>query len=321
MRTDAARPDRRHRRPTPSRTVLATRRNATPALEELPGATSTLTRYFAEIRELPLLTPEEEISLAGGSRFGRDESLQRLVEGNLRFVAKVAAEYRHLGMPLEDLVNEGNLGLLEAARRFDPERGTRFITYAIWWIRKSILKALAEQTSLVRLPHYQIRSAREIREAESALMRDLGRRPDREEISRRLDRSIDRVERTMRTIGQEVRSLDEPAHRTDDRPLSEAIADEALETPEEELIRRESRVWVEWAVGRLNEQERRVIAFRFGLEGSPPLTLQETGERIGVCRERVRQIETQAKQRLRRLLDAKRRPTTGPMPDRPGLEH
>ena len=144
---------------------------------------SVLSRYFAEIRGYPLLTKDEEMNLARNVKLGRREALNELIESNLSFVVKVASEYRNLGLPLEDLLNEGNIGLIEAGHRFDASKGTKFITYAIWWIRKSILRALSEHSNLVRVPTYQMKKVREIRDAESSLRRSLGRAPKREEIS------------------------------------------------------------------------------------------------------------------------------------------
>ena len=147
---------------------------------------SLLSRYFSEIRDYPLLTKEQEQTLADNVKNGCTSSLNELIESNLSFVVKVASEYRNLGLPFEDLLNEGNIGLIEAAHRYDASKGTKFITYAIWWIRKSILKALSEHSNLVRVPTYQMKKVKEIRDAENSLRRSLGRKPKREEISERL---------------------------------------------------------------------------------------------------------------------------------------
>ncbi|HNX19463.1 MAG TPA: sigma-70 family RNA polymerase sigma factor, partial [Acidobacteriota bacterium] len=154
---------------------------------------SVLSRYFSEIRAYPLLTKEQEQQLAHRVRKGDKDAFEHLVASNLSFVVKVASEYRNLGLPLEDLLNEGNLGLIEAARRYDPEKGTKFITYAIWWIRKAILKALAEQVNLVRVPTYQMKKVKQVREAEHTLRKELGRAPERHEISDRLDTTLKKV--------------------------------------------------------------------------------------------------------------------------------
>src|ERR1044071_7127275 len=158
---------------------------------------SVLSRYFTEIREYPLLTKDEEMALADGVKRGDRASLNELIESNLSFVVKVASEYRNLGLPFEDLLNEGNIGLIEAAHRYDAGKGTKFITYAIWWVRKSILKALSEQSNLVRVPTYQMKKVRKVRDTEAALSRELGRRPDRVEISTKLDSTISKIDEIL----------------------------------------------------------------------------------------------------------------------------
>ena len=275
---------------------------------------SVLSKYFAEIREYPLLTKEEEMDLARDVKLGRKDALNELIESNLSFVVKVASEYRNLGLPFEDLLNEGNIGLIEAARRYDASKGTKFITYAIWWIRKSILKALSEHSSLVRVPNYQMKKVREIREAETSLRRDLGRAPERTEISARLSKSVTKIDQTLQLSVREV-SLDDKVGREKDKPIADYLVDTACTSPEQDLIHRESNSLVGEALSHLTMQERTVIGHRFGLSGGPPLTLKEIGEQMGISRERVRQIECQAKARLRKVF-ARRRTVKSP-PKRP----
>jgi RNA polymerase primary sigma factor len=269
---------------------------------------SILSIYFSEIRGFQMLTKEEEQSLARDIQAGSREALNELVESNLSFVAKVASEYRHLGLPFEDLLNEGNTGLIEAAQRFDPEKDNKFISYAIWWIRKAILKALAEKAHVVRMPYSQIKKFKEIRRAERALQGELGRKPDREEISRHLSRPVAKIDKVLRH-GVQHSSLDAPVGDDHDTPLSDVLVDCNGSTPEDKLLLRESNDDIGEAYCQLNRQQKKVLAYRFGLLG-PPLTLQETGERMGVSRERVRQIETQAKERLRKIFHKKRRVNT-----------
>lgn len=280
---------------------------------------SVLSRYFAEIREYPLLTKDEEMRLARRVKSGRQEALHELIESNLSFVVKVASEYRNLGLPFEDLLNEGNIGLIEAARRYDASKGTKFITYAIWWIRKSILKALSEHSSLVRVPNYQMKKVREIREAETSLRRDLGRAPERTEISERLSKSVNKIDQTLQLSVREV-SLDDKVGREKDKPISDYLVDTACTSPEQDLIHRESNSLVGEALSHLTSQERTVIGFRFGLSGGQPLTLKEIGEKMGISRERVRQIECQAKARLRKVFARRRTvksPSKRPFPVQP----
>jgi len=266
---------------------------------------SVLSRYFSEIREYPLLTKDEEMALADGVKRGDRASLNELIESNLSFVVKVSSEYRNLGLPFEDLLNEGNIGLIEAAHRYDASKGTKFITYAIWWIRKSILKALSEHSNLVRVPSYQMKKVREIRDAEASLRRSLGRAPERGEISRRLAKSVNKIDQVLQFTMREV-SLDDKVGKDRDKPIAEYLVDPACSSPEDDLINRESNSLVGEAMAHLTEQERIVVAFRFGLAGGPPLTLKEIGEKMGISRERVRQVECQAKGRLRKLFAKKR---------------
>jgi len=261
---------------------------------------SILSRYFAEIRHYPLLTKEQEQSLAGRVRRGCSNALHELVESNLSFVVKVASEYRNLGMPFEDLLNEGNIGLIEAAHRYDARKGTKFITYAIWWIRKSILKALSEHSSVVRVPTYQMKKVREIRDAENTLRRTLGRKPEREEISERLDRSVHKIDQVLQFSLRGV-SLDDKLGRERETPIADYLVDDSTSSPEDDLIRREASALISEALRHLSEQERAVIAHRFGMAGGPSLTLKEIGELMDISRERVRQIECQAKARLRKI--------------------
>ena len=261
---------------------------------------SVLSRYFTEIREYPLLTKEEELILAENVRNGCKASLDELIESNLSFVVKVASEYRNIGLPFEDLLNEGNLGLIEAAHRYDASKGTKFITYAIWWIRKSILKALGEHSTLVRVPNYQMKKIREIRETEKHLRRELGRKPRRTEISDKLNRNVAKIDQVLQFNMREM-SLDDKVGKERDSPISDYLVDQDSINPEDDLISREANILVGEAIHHLTEQERSVISYRFGLAGGPPLTLKEIGGKMGISRERVRQIECQAKSRLRKL--------------------
>jgi RNA polymerase primary sigma factor len=277
---------------------------------------SVLSQYFSEIRDFPLLTKDEEKQLARDIQKGSREALNVLVESNLSFVAKVASEYRSLGLPFEDLLNEGNVGLIEAAQRFDASKDTKFISYAIWWIRKSILKALAEQCHVVRLPYSQMKKVKEIRRAEQILREVLGRKPDREEISRHLSKSVAKIDKVLQHTAHEV-SLDEPLSEDHDTPLTECLAARDEVSPEQSMLDEEMSDGVGEAILHLTEQQKTVIGFRFGLDGRTPLTLQQTGERMGLSRERVRQIECQAKERMRQVFRRRRRINASPKPPFP----
>ncbi len=267
---------------------------------------SILSQYFSEIRQYPLLTKEEEQNLARDIQNGDLDALNELVESNLSFVAKVASEYRYLGMPFEDLLNEGNVGLIQAAHRFDPTKDTKFISYAIWWIRKAILKALAEKSHVVRMPYSQIKKFKEIRKAERELQEANGKKPTREEISVHLSRCVSKIDKVLQNGVHEM-SLDVNVGDAEETPLSEILADKDGTTPEDRFLEQETNNGVGEVFCQLNEQQRTVIAYRFGLLGETPLTLQETGARMGVSRERVRQIECQAIDRMRKLFFRKRR--------------
>jgi len=264
-----------------------------------------LSRYFSEIREYRLLTKKQEQGLARNVKKGCRDSLDELVKSNLSFVVKVASEYRNLGMPFEDMLNEGNIGLIEAAHRYDASKGTKFITYAIWWIRKSILKSLSEHSSLVRVPTYQMKKVREIRDAENSLRRSLGRKPAREEISDRLSRSVNKIDQVLQFTLREM-SLDDKVGKDRDTPIADYLVDHNLVTPEDDLIKREANTLVSEAMADLTEQERTVLCHRFGIAGGPTLTLKEIGEMMHISRERVRQVECQAKNRLKKIFARKR---------------
>jgi RNA polymerase primary sigma factor len=264
-----------------------------------------LSRYFSDIRAYPLLTKEQEQGLAKNVKNGCRDSLHELVKSNLSFVVKVASEYRNLGLPFEDMLNEGNIGLIEAAHRYDASKGTKFITYAIWWIRKSILKSLSEHSSLVRVPTYQMKKVREIRDTENSLRRSLGRKPKREEISVQLDRSVTKIDQVLQFTLREM-SLDDKVGKERDTPIADYLVDDNLVTPEDDLIKREANSLVSEAMTNLTDQERTVLCHRFGIAGGPTLTLKEIGQMMNISRERVRQVECQAKNRLKKIFARKR---------------
>ncbi len=268
-------------------------------LESKDDRSRVLARFFADIEPRRVLTREQERDIAASIGAGCTDSRNKLVESNLGFVAKIASEYRNLGLPFEDLLNEGSLGLIEAAQRFDGSKGTRFLTYAIWWIRKFILTAISRNSTLVRLPGEQARRVREMRQVEERLRSKLGRQPLREEISRELKHSLTRVEEILR-LRPRITSLDDsPGEGT--RSVHELLTDERLSDPSQEVLDREAQGRALAAVDRLSPVERRVIRARFGLRGKSAKSLREIGEQLGISRERVRQIEVQAKERLRRM--------------------
>jgi RNA polymerase primary sigma factor len=262
-------------------------------------------RYLREIGEYPVLSHDDERQLLRRTAEGDPEATSRLVESNLGFVVKIAAEYRSLGVPFEDLLNEGNLGLIEAAKRFDIERETKFITYAVWWIRKTILRAIADRSIVVRVPSYRRKKVYELKKAELELTHRLERRPTREELADHLSTNVTQVDSLRRLLLAPV-SLDRSVGEDEATPLIELLED-TVSSIEDRLLDEEIRELIVGSFRVLSAREQAVLGWRFALCGHEALTLQQIGRRIGVSRERVRQIEDQAKRRLRRSLVAKLR--------------
>jgi RNA polymerase primary sigma factor len=246
---------------------------------------------------------------------GREDAINRLVESNLGFVVTVAREYRHLGLPFEDLLNEGNLGLIEAARRYDPEKGARFITYAIWWIRKLILRALTQRSTLVRIPDSKAKKLKDIRRAQANLRQSLGRDPSRREVSEHLEMRQENLDRLIQ-LTPSTASIDAPVDERHDVPLGEFLRHIGVST-EQEMIRRQGLERMSKAFTQLTDQQRNVLTLRFGLGGDTPRTLSEVGRCISLSRERVRQIQDQATRRLRKLVSSKRLVNSPARPPRP----
>jgi len=254
--------------------------------------------YLKEIRCCGLLSRELEQDLATRFRAtGCNHSRNRLLTSNLRFVVKIANEYRNMGLPIEDLLCEGNLGLIDAVQRFDPSRGTKFTTYSAWWIRKAILLALGEQGGGVRKPRNHHRRVREIRETEETLRHTLGRGPRRDELSDRLSRSAASIDRTLL---RDMKDLGLDDTTATGKPVSDFMPDLQAANPETELVQSDLQNFVHRAVKQLKTQERTVISLRFGIGVDRSHTLNEIGTAMGLSRERVRQIERRATQRLRR---------------------
>jgi RNA polymerase primary sigma factor len=261
-------------------------------------ANQSLDRYLQEIGEVSLLTPEQEIELARRIKKDDQEALEKLTKANLRFVVSVAKQYQNQGLSLGDLINEGNLGLIKAAKRFDETRGFKFISYAVWWIRQSILQALAEQSRVVRLPLNRVGALNKIGKAFSNLEQEFEREPSASEIAEELEMTPYEVSDTIKISGKHL-SLDAPFNQGDDNRLLDVIQDDQQPPPDDYLLDESLKIEVQRALKTLSDREAEVIRLYFGLGREHPLTLEEIGERFSLTRERVRQIKEKAIRRLR----------------------
>jgi RNA polymerase primary sigma factor len=259
----------------------------------------SLTLYLKEIGRYPLLRREQEAELATRIRAGDQDALDTLVRSNLRFVVSVAKKYQHQGVALADLINEGSLGLIEAAKRFDETRGIKFISYAVWWIRQAILQALAEQSRIVRVPLSQAGTLHRIGKRANALRHELGREATHAEIAEGMDLPVQEVAKIL-GVTQSYLSLDTPVGSGDGGRLVEYIPDEETAAPDEEIGDASVSDAVARSLGALREREARVLRLYFGLDGEEAMTLEEIGALFGITRERVRQIKEKALGRLRR---------------------
>jgi RNA polymerase primary sigma factor len=261
-------------------------------------ANQSLEKYLQEIGEVPLLVPEEEIKLARRIRRGDQTALEQLTKANLRFVVSVAKQYQNQGLSLGDLINEGNLGLIKAAKRFDETRGYKFISYAVWWIRQSILQALAEQSRVVRLPLNRVGALNKIGKMYSNLEQEYEREPTPDEIADMLEISPAEVTDTLRMSGRHL-SIDAPFAQGEDNRLLDIVHNDNQPPPDSRLMQESLRQEIDRALATLSSREAEVVRLYFGLGREHPLTLEEIGELFKLTRERVRQIKEKALRRLR----------------------
>lgn len=258
----------------------------------------SLDKYLHEIGKVDLITAEEEVILAQKIREGDQAALERLTKTNLRFVVSVAKQYQNQGLTLGDLINEGNLGLIKAAKRFDETKGFKFISYAVWWIRQSILQAIAEQSRIVRLPLNQVGSLSKISKAFSRLEQEFEREPSPEELAITLETTVDKVSDTLSNSGRHV-SMDAPFVQGEENTLLDVLENHDPET-DSSLIDESLSEEIKRSLATLTEREREIIILFFGLTGvNHQLSLEEIGEKFSLTRERVRQIKDKALQRLR----------------------
>ncbi len=256
-----------------------------------------LEKYLSEIGKEDLLSSEKEVELAQRIRHGDKEALEQLTKANLRFVVSVAKQYQNQGLALPDLINEGNLGLIKAAEKFDETRGFKFISYAVWWIRQSILQAIAEQSRIVRLPLNQVGSMNKISQLQSKFEQENERKPSADEISEQIDMPEEKIDEVLQISGRHV-SMDAPFVDGEDNSLLDVLVNDDAPMADIELVRESLRQEIANALQALNERERNIITACYGI-GQPELTLEEIGNKFGLTRERVRQIKEKAIRRLR----------------------
>jgi RNA polymerase primary sigma factor len=264
------------------------------------AGTSSLGTYLREISKIPLLTREEEIALGKRALKGDQKAIQKLVEANLRFVVKVANRFSGAGPSLLDLINEGNIGLLQAARRFDPGRNVKFISYAVWWIRQAIMQMLAEQSGPTRLPLKQAGLLYKIRTKSEELTKRHDREPTTQELAKALGVTLRDVEEIQRVARRPV-SLDSPVTEDSETAYLDLMADEDAPAVDRDLVTSTLNSEIAGLLGSLAPREREVLELRFGIPDDEPLTLEDVGRKLGLSRERIRQIEKKAKKKLQRL--------------------
>jgi RNA polymerase primary sigma factor len=263
--------------------------------------------YLREIGEVKLLTPEEEVELAALIKKGDKQAREQMIKANLRLVVKIAHDYENYGLPLLDLISEGNIGLMKAVGRFDPAKGGKLSTYAAWWIKQSIKRALANQSKTIRLPVHLVDKLARMRRLSVRLQEEFGREPTDEELAEEMGMSPARVAQ-MRSAGIRPASLDAPISDDDSNSYSEVIADENASTPYEQLEDETIRLMMRDLLKTLDVREAEILSFRFGLDGGSERTLEEVGEKFDVTRERIRQIQNIALRKMRRMIEKLEKP-------------
>lgn len=279
---------------------------AEPASRDLPQG-DVLQLYLREIGQVKLLTPPEEIVLAKRIRRGDPRAREHMIKANLRLVVKIAHDYEGMGLPLLDLINEGNIGLMKGVERFDPRKGAKLSTYASWWIKQSIKRALANQSKTIRLPVHVVDKVAHIRRAEVKLRETLDRDPTDEEVAHELGLDPRRI-RQYRQASKAPVSLDAPIGDDASERVSEIVADPNAAAPFDRLVQETDTQLVREVLGTLDQRENKILTLRFGLEDGQARTLEEVGARLGVTRERIRQIQEQALHKLREKMEERDRP-------------
>lgn len=258
---------------------------------------NSISLYFKEISNYPKLSSEDEARCARAYREGNERALEKLVLSNLRFVVSIAKKYQHLGVSLSDLINEGNIGLIRAARKFDEARGVRFITYAVWWIKQAIFQYLSEQGRIVRIPLNWSNTIYKMQKVQNSLSQELGRDPTNQEISEEIEMDLEEVNRMMPHC-QPHYSLESSSTNQDDVMLMNSLADEDAPNPMDGMFNYDLKRLVQGMLDGMQEREARILKYYYGLDDSEPMTLEEIGEIFGVTRERIRQIKEKALKNL-----------------------
>ena len=260
--------------------------------------TQSLDKYLQEIGKVDLITVEEEVDLAKRIREGDEIALQKLTKANLRFVVSVAKQYQNFGLTLGDLINEGNVGLIRAAKRFDETRGFKFISYAVWWIRQSIMQSLSEQSRIVRLPMNRVGGLNKLMKTVSILEQQLQREPTTEELAEAIGVNEDEIALARKHLDRHV-SVDAPFKDGEPNSLLDLLSDTSNEMPDSELMSESLKIEIQRALSKLTYRECEVVTLYYGLDGNAPMTLEELGDRLQLTRERVRQIKEKATRRLK----------------------
>jgi RNA polymerase primary sigma factor len=283
--------------------------------EELPrdsyDENSALTLYLQDVGRTPLVTPQEEIDLAKKIKKGNRKAREQMIKANLRLVVKIARDYEHFGLPLLDLINEGNIGLMKGVERFDPAKGAKFSTYGSWWIKQSIRRALANQSKTIRLPVHVVDKISHIRRTAMKLQEVLGVEPDDEQIAEELGISVGRV-RQYRQAAVAPTSLDSPLGEDSDNRIADIVADERAESPFQAMAEKADSTLLHQVMAKLPPRESAILAQRFNLDGNGDATLEDVGKKFGVTRERIRQIQEAALVKLRKMIEKLERPTLSP---------
>jgi len=267
--------------------------------------------YLREIGQISLLTPAQEIELAARIKLGDKEARSMMIRANLRLVVKIAHDYANLGLPLLDLISEGNIGLMKAVERFDPAKGGKLSTYAAWWIKQSIKRALANQSKTIRLPVHLVDKISKMRRVSLQMSEELGREPSDDELAEEVGLSVSKVSQ-LKTVAIRPASLDAPISEDDSTEFGEIVGDDDAFTPFELLRDKNLMMEVDGLLTVLDDRERKIIYSRFGLDGGRPKTLEEVGRKFGVTRERIRQLQNIALSKLRRALQKKEKPVEMP---------